>query len=132
MTVVSKLIGLPEAGRERMLVWAEEMFNPIGPLNDRTIASFPVLQEMIDYATNDAVPQYADADRFDVRRRPGDHLGFGAGPHACVGMNLAASKCWRCSPRWRSEFAASPLPRKNESSTTCCAVTKRFGCPLPD
>lgn len=89
MTVVSKLIGPPEAGRERMLVWAEEMFNSIGPLNDRTIASFPVLQEMIDYATNDAWPQYADADRFDVRRRPGYHLGFGAEPHACVGMNLA-------------------------------------------
>ncbi|WP_457146133.1 cytochrome P450 [Mycobacterium sp. URHB0021] len=30
-----------------------------------------------------------DPDRFDVRRRSGDHLGFGAGPHACVGMNLA-------------------------------------------
>jgi cytochrome P450 len=24
-----------------------------------------------------------------VGRRPGDHLGFGAGPHAAVGMNLA-------------------------------------------
>lgn len=27
VTVVSELIGLPEAGQERMLVWAEEMFN---------------------------------------------------------------------------------------------------------
>lgn len=33
--------------------------------------------------------KYPDPDRFDVRRRPGDHLGFGVGPHACVGMNLA-------------------------------------------
>jgi cytochrome P450 len=33
--------------------------------------------------------KYPDPDRFDVLRRPGDHLGFGAGPHACVGMNLA-------------------------------------------
>lgn len=33
--------------------------------------------------------RYPDPDRFDVRRRPGDHLGFGAGPHACVGMYLA-------------------------------------------
>jgi cytochrome P450 len=33
--------------------------------------------------------KYPDPDRFDVRRRPGDHLAFGAGPHACVGMNLA-------------------------------------------
>jgi cytochrome P450 len=208
VSVVSNLVGLPEQGRERMLVWAEEMFNCFGPMNDRTIASFPVLDEMMDYATNEAVPdklkpgswaagihdavargevpakacpammvdymgpsldtticaianavwafannpdqwdlvrsdpqlmpsavnevlrydapvhgfsryvardvdmdgvalpagsraivffgaanrderKYPDPDRFDVLRRPGDHLGFGAGPHACVGMNLA-------------------------------------------
>jgi cytochrome P450 len=208
VTVVSKLIGLPETGRERMLVWAEEMFNSFGPLNDRTIAALPVLEEMTNYITNEAVPgklrpgswadglhaavargefpaqacpvmilnylgpsldttifaistavwlfannpdqwellrekpllmpsavnevlrydapvqgfsrhvatevnldgavmpagsrailffgaanrderKYPDPDRFDVRRQPGDHLGFGAGPHACVGMSLA-------------------------------------------
>jgi len=208
VTVVSNLVGLPEKGRERMLVWGEGLFNCIGPMNDRTIASFPVLEEMMDYATNEAVPEklkpgswaegihaavargevpaqacpammidymgpsldtticaignavwlfannpdqwdlvredprlmpsavnevlrydapiqdfsryvavdvdmdgvllpagsraivfygaanrderkYPDPDRFDVLRRPGDHLGFGAGPHACVGRNLA-------------------------------------------
>ena len=208
VTVVSNLVGLPEKGRERMLVWAREMFNCFGPMNDRAIASFPVLQEMMDYAATEAVPgklkpgswaegihdavargevspkacpammvdylgpsldttisaistavwlfgnnadqwdtvresprlmpsainevlrydppiqgfsryvardveidgvllpagsraivfygaanrderKYPDPDRFDVLRRPGDHLGFGAGPHACVGMNLA-------------------------------------------
>ena len=208
MTVVSNLVGLPDQRRERMLVWAREMFNCFGPMNHRAIASFPVLQEMMDYATNEAVPgklkpgswadgihdavargevsaqacpammvdylgpsldttisaiatavwlfaknpdqwdmvrenprlmhsavnevlrydppiqgfsryvardvdmdgvllpagsraivfygaanrderKYPDPDRFDVLRRPGDHLGFGAGPHACVGMNLA-------------------------------------------
>ena len=204
VSVVSNLVGLPEKGRERMLVWAEEMFNCFGPMNDRAVASFPVLEEMMDYATNEAVPaklkpgswaqgihdavargevpaqacpammidymgpsldttifaisnavwafannpdqwdlvrsdpqllpsavnevlrydapvhgfsryvardvdmdgvvlpegsraivffgaanrderKYPDPDRFDVLRRPGDHLGFGAGPHACVG-----------------------------------------------
>jgi cytochrome P450 len=208
MTVVSNLVGLPDKRRERMLVWAREMFNCFGPMNHRAIASFPVLQEMMDYATNEAVPEklkpgswadgiheavargevsrqacpammvdylgpsldttisaittavwlfannpdqwdivrqnpqllpsavnevlrydppiqgfsryvtrdvdmdgvvlpagsrtimfygaanrderkYPDPDRFDVLRRPGDHLGFGAGPHACAGMNLA-------------------------------------------
>lgn len=35
VTMVSNLIGLPEKGRERMLVWAAEMFNCFGPFNDR-------------------------------------------------------------------------------------------------
>jgi cytochrome P450 len=208
VSVVSNLIGLPEKGRERMLMWAEELFNCFGPISDRTVASFPVLEEMMHYATKEAVPgklkpgswaagihdavaagevpaqacpammvdylgpsldttifaisnavwlfannpdqwdlvrsdpklmpsavnevlrydapiqdfsryvardvdmdgvvlpagsraivfygaanrderKYPDPDRFDVRRRPGDHLGFGAGPHAFIGMNLA-------------------------------------------
>jgi cytochrome P450 len=40
-------------------------------------------------AANRDERKYPDPDRFDVGRRPGDHLGFGAGPHACVAMNLA-------------------------------------------
>lgn len=208
VTIVSNLVGLPEEGRERMLVWASEMFNCFGPVNERTQNSFSVLGEMMEYATTQAVPgklkpgswaeavhdaaargevdpgtcpvmmidymgpsldttifaissavwlfaehpdqwdlvrenpslvpsainevlrmeapiqdfsrsvavdheidgvrlprgsrviafygagnrderHYPDPDRFDVTRNPTDHLGFGAGPHACVGMNLA-------------------------------------------
>jgi cytochrome P450 len=40
-------------------------------------------------AANRDERKYPHPDRFDVLRRPGDHLGFAAGPHACVGMNLA-------------------------------------------
>lgn len=32
---------------------------------------------------------YPDPDRFDIRRNPRDHLGWGNGPHSCVGMHLA-------------------------------------------
>jgi hypothetical protein len=52
-----KLVGLPEKGRERMLVWGEELFNRFGPMNDRTIASFGVPEEMMDCAANEAVPE---------------------------------------------------------------------------
>lgn len=208
VTIVSNLVGLPEEGRERMLLWASESFNSAGPLNERALNSFPVLGEMVEYAITQAVPgklkpgswaeavflaadrgevakdrcpimmmdymgpsldttifaissavwlfaqypdqwdlirqdpklipsainevlrmesplqcfsrkaavdteidgamlpaesrvivyygaanrderKYPEPDRFDVTRNPTDHVGFGAGPHACVGMNLA-------------------------------------------
>lgn len=55
LVVVSNLIGLPKEGRERMLVWASEMFNCFGPDNERTRHAMPVLEEMMGYATTQAV-----------------------------------------------------------------------------
>jgi cytochrome P450 len=53
--IVASAVGLPEEGRERMLVWAEQMYNCFGPLNERARNSFPVLDEMMHYATTQAV-----------------------------------------------------------------------------
>lgn len=33
--------------------------------------------------------RYTEPDRFDIERRPGKQLAFGAGPHYCLGANLA-------------------------------------------
>ena len=44
--IVASAVGLPEDGRERMLVWAAQMFNCFGPLNDRARGAFPVLRDM--------------------------------------------------------------------------------------
>jgi cytochrome P450 len=40
-------------------------------------------------AANRDERKFADPDRFDVRRNPVGHMSFGAGPHMCMGMNLA-------------------------------------------
>ena len=33
--------------------------------------------------------KWPDAERFDITRRPSDHLGYGYGVHSCIGMHLA-------------------------------------------
>ena len=40
-------------------------------------------------AVNRDPAQFADPERFDVRRDPNRHVAFGQGAHACAGMNVA-------------------------------------------
>jgi cytochrome P450 len=51
VAVVSRLVGLPEAGRERMLDWAKAVFDVLGPWNARAQASVAPFLEMAKYAT---------------------------------------------------------------------------------
>jgi len=55
VSIVSNEVGLAEEGRERMLVWADKMFDCFGPENDRMRHALPVLEEMMNYATTQAV-----------------------------------------------------------------------------
>lgn len=62
LTVVSKLVGLGDYGRERMLEWASAAFDAQGPMNQRTIDAMPKAQEFVSFALNDAKPGQIDPD----------------------------------------------------------------------
>jgi len=44
-------------------------------------------------AANRDERKFADPDRYDIRRKPKGHLGFGGGVHACLGSALARLAC---------------------------------------
>lgn len=48
--IVSHLVGIPEAGRERMLDWSKAVFNLIGALNERGQADAETVAEFQRYA----------------------------------------------------------------------------------
>lgn len=79
MTIVSKLVGLGEHGRENMLRWAAATWEIQGPPNQRVFDSNPVVEEFVSFALNEAVPGkldpggwaaelYAAADAGEVSR----------------------------------------------------------------
>jgi cytochrome P450 len=52
LSIVSRLVGLPEEGRQRMLAWAAASFNLLGPFNARAEAAVAPFVEMVEYATH--------------------------------------------------------------------------------
>ncbi|WP_338783617.1 cytochrome P450 [Streptomyces sp. DG1A-41] len=57
LAIVPDLLGWPvEEGRERLLDWAAAGFNAFGPLNERTVAGFPLLKEMGEFLYRMSVP----------------------------------------------------------------------------
>jgi cytochrome P450 len=51
LSVVPDLAGWPEDARDKLLDWASATFDVMGPLNARTEAAFPRIQEMATFAS---------------------------------------------------------------------------------
>jgi cytochrome P450 len=56
LAIIANLVGIPEAGRKRMLAWATAAFDSMGPLNARTQAALPLSLEMFEYGNVEALP----------------------------------------------------------------------------
>ncbi|HZR82192.1 MAG TPA: cytochrome P450 [Candidatus Binatia bacterium] len=49
LSVVARLVGLPDAGRQRMLEWAGAMFDALGVMNERGERALPFVLELAEY-----------------------------------------------------------------------------------
>jgi cytochrome P450 len=67
LSIVSDLVGLPEAGRERMLDWAAATFDVLGVLNERGSRALGVVQAMREYVVTEAVPGKLRPDSWGQR-----------------------------------------------------------------
>jgi cytochrome P450 len=56
LLIVSRLVGLPEDGRQNMLGWAAATFDALGPMNARGQAALPEFSEMLTYINERAQP----------------------------------------------------------------------------
>lgn len=54
VTIVSRLVGLPEEGRGNMLKWAGATFDALGPMNARARAAMPQIEELHAYCKDPA------------------------------------------------------------------------------
>lgn len=76
LTIVSHLVGLPEAARDRMLTWAAATFDIFGPDNDRAARARPVVQEMRNYVVEQATRDKLKEGSWATRLL--DHVDTGA------------------------------------------------------
>ncbi|MGM4903339.1 cytochrome P450 [Tardiphaga sp. 866_E4_N2_1] len=53
VTIVSRLVGLPEEGRANMLRWASATFDALGPMNDRGREALPQIRELHRYCMDE-------------------------------------------------------------------------------
>jgi cytochrome P450 len=62
LAIIANLVGIPDAGRERMLAWATAVFDSMGPLNARTETALPLSLQMFEYGKVEAVPPHLKPD----------------------------------------------------------------------
>jgi cytochrome P450 len=67
LTIVSKLVGIPEHGRRHMLEWASAAFDSMGPREDRALEALPRAMAMMEFGATKAVPPNLDPDGWAQR-----------------------------------------------------------------
>jgi len=90
-------------------------------LGGRTIGRGEVVIAVVGSANRDAA-QFSDADELDLERAANRHVGFGRGPHFCLGAPLA---------RLETEIALETLLRRLPSLRLAIAEDDLYWRPIP-
>jgi len=87
---------LPGAVEEMLRWWTPVMVFRRTATSDTTLSDVDIRagdKVVVSFAAaNRDEEVFADPDRFDIERRPNDHLVFGHGPHFCLGAHLARAQ----------------------------------------
>src|SRR5438876_313076 len=104
-TVICEMLGVPVADRDRLTGGTSKATDECLRFDGPIILTPRVLHADVEFgrktlpkdakvwgmlAAADRDPAvFPEPDRFDIARRPNDHLAFGGGPHFCLGAHLA-------------------------------------------
>ncbi len=87
---------LPGAAEEMLRWWTPVMVFRRTATADTALAGVQIAagdKVVVSFAAaNRDEEVFADPDRFDIERVPGEHLVFGHGPHFCLGAQLARAQ----------------------------------------
>lgn len=99
---------------------------------DATIGDLTIPREsrvLLLYASaNRDERKWQEPERFDVKRRANDHLGFGNGRHMCAGLHLARLEMTALLEVLVERVAGFEIGEPCRRSTTCCVASRPCRC----
>ncbi|MEU4673486.1 cytochrome P450 [Amycolatopsis sp. NPDC023774] len=87
-SVTAELLGVPYSDHGRCQRVAETLFSGDTEIAGQPIAAGEYVIVAVQAANHDP-ERFPEPERLDIERRTSGHLGFGHGPHQCVGRRIA-------------------------------------------
>ncbi len=121
VTIVARMVGLNDGGRQNMLRWAAATFDALGVMNTRGLAALPVMRELAAYVGTLGRDQVAPGGRADRLFDAADRGELSAEEARAMVIDyvapsldttiLATGSCFIAWRRWRARSTPSGATR---------------------